>query len=51
MIEEPKISELTPEEKDIVIAQILHHLGKKVQTFKLDGESRRDVYLVRTDDN
>ncbi|WP_156927832.1 hypothetical protein [Bradyrhizobium sp. Tv2a-2] len=42
----PKFSELSPEEKDEVIELILEHLGRDIEAFKFDGESKRQISLA-----
>jgi hypothetical protein len=45
-LEFPKrFSELTAEEKDEVIELILDHIGRQIETFKWEGDSRRTISL------
>jgi hypothetical protein len=48
-IEYPSFSELSEDEKATVIELILKHFGRRIETFKYDGQSHREIQLTYLD--
>jgi hypothetical protein len=48
-IEYPSFSELSDDEKDTVIELILKHFGRRVETYKFDDSSHREIQLTYLD--
>lgn len=46
----PRFSELTGDEKDLVIDAILEHIGRRIEAIKFDGDDRRLIGLVKERD-
>jgi len=45
----PSFSELSDEEKDAVIDLILKHFGRRIEAYKFDGQSHREMQLTYLD--
>lgn len=48
-IEYPSFSELSEEEKAVVIELVLKHFGRRIETYKFDGQSHREIQLTYLD--
>jgi hypothetical protein len=41
-----KVDELSSEEKDRLLQEIVDHLGREIETMKWDGDEHRSISLV-----
>lgn len=45
-IEYPSFDELSQDEQATVIELILKHFGRRIETYKYDGQSHREIQLT-----
>lgn len=48
-VEHPMFNELSEDEQATVIDLILKHFGRRIETYKFDGQSHREISLTYLD--